>query len=103
MPYVDPERRRRIDDAVRDLVAAIVIEHNKIDHGGNGEAACLTTKAGLLNYAVTKTILALMGKPRYWKFPLLKGVLVDVIDEFNRKVVAKYEDAKAAENGEVYP
>jgi len=103
MPYVPQERRKRIDAAVRDLVAAIIIEHNRIDHKGSGEAACLTTKAGLLNYAITKTILSLMGDPCYWKFPLLKGILRDVIDEFNRKVVAKYEDAKAIENGEVYP
>ena len=102
MPYVPKERRRRIDDAVRDLVAAIIIEHNRIDHGGNGEAACLTTKAGLLNYAITKTILALMGEPRYWKIALLTGTLENVKQEFYRRLAAPYEDEQSVKNEDVY-
>ena len=102
MPYIDAERRKRIDAAARDLAAAIILEHNKIDHGGNGEAACLTTKAGLLNYAITTLILRTMGDIKYWKIALLTGVLENVKQELYRRMASPYEDKKCAENGDVY-
>lgn len=102
MPYVPKKNREFIDTWVRQLAAAIRNERTMMAPAAQLEADRMTVEAGLLNYAVTTLILNLMGEPKYWKFPLLKGVLGDVIDEFNRRVVAPYEDEKIAVNGDVY-
>lgn len=95
MPYITPLYRPHIDTAVTRLVKTIHCNSS----GVNGD---LADHAGALNYAITKLILTFLGEPSYWKLALIKGVLTDVRDEFNRRVVTPYEEGKREANGDVY-
>lgn len=62
--------------------------------------------AGEMNYAITKIIL------QYWTTSGIKNydVINDIVGalegakaEFQRRIVAPYEDKKIQENGDVYP
>ena len=63
------------------------------------------TTAGELNFGLTKLVLRylrLKGKS-YATFNDIVGALEQAKDEFQRRVVHPYENAKCAENGDVYP
>ena len=58
---------------------------------------------GHLAYAVTMMCKAYLGKqPRFFRFAAVIGVLVCVVLELYRRVVAPYEDEKRHENGDVF-
>ena len=95
-PYVVYASRLHIDVNVACLATTIKLEAQYV-----GEQE-LTAQAGLLNYAITKLILNFLGEPSYWKLALIKGVLTDIQDEFNRRVVVPYEETKREANGDVY-
>jgi hypothetical protein len=81
MPYVKAEQRQRLD-------------------AGQGPA-----DAGELNYAITRIIddyLGRKGGVRYAHLNEVVGALECVKLELYRRVAAPYEDAKIAENGDVY-
>jgi len=60
-------------------------------------------RAGELNYLVTKIIDRQLGMtPNYARFNEIIGVLECCKLELYRKIIAKYEDKKCNENGEVY-
>lgn len=61
--------------------------------------------AGELNYAITRLVLRYLKKHgrRYSTMNDILGVLSACGLEFNRRVVAPYEDEKIEENGDVYP
>ena len=59
--------------------------------------------AGELNYFITKLCLFFAGdKPNYAKYNEIIGVLECCKLEFYRRVLAKYEDTKIKENGDIY-
>jgi hypothetical protein len=58
--------------------------------------------AGELNYHITLLVKAWIGEPSYTKIATATGVLENVKQEFYRRLAAPYEDAKIAENGDVY-
>ncbi len=59
---------------------------------------------GELNYAITRLISNYLGPEMdYARLNSITGVLHDVAVEFDRRVVAPYEDKKIQENGDVYP
>ncbi len=88
MPYILPEDRLKLKpvaDAIADAIDA-------------------TTSAGDLNY-----LMSLMAKAyvdakglRYEHLNAVVGALDSCKAEFQRRVVAPYEDTKIAENGDVY-
>lgn len=58
---------------------------------------------GELNYIITTLLLTYWTKHRsYQAIAEITGVLENVKQEFYRRVAAPYEDAKCAENGDVY-
>jgi len=62
--------------------------------------------AGELNFLVTELCLAFVdgiGGPSYLAFNSAIGALECAKLELYRRMVAPYEDAKMAENGDVYP
>lgn len=62
--------------------------------------------AGELNYAITQQVLRYIDPNKGLSYRLLNevvGVLECVKQELYRRMVAPYEDAKIAENGDVYP
>lgn len=59
--------------------------------------------AGELNYAVTTLIRDYVGQPlSYQRINDVLGALEGAKLEFYRRVVVPYENAKMAENGDVY-
>ena len=87
MPYIRPEGRPEIDEAL-----ARVKKH--------------VASVGDYNYAVTQ--LAVMhllsqGTISYTHLNSTYGMLQAATAEFYRRMVAPYEDRKCQENGDVYP
>jgi hypothetical protein len=80
MPYIDAEARRQVEK-----------------HG--------PANAGELNYVLTRTVLAYMRRVglRYQTINDIVGALEGAKAEFQRRVVAPYEDSKIHSNGDVYP
>ena len=89
MPYIKPEARPELDeamDALIDLVKALPVEEQD----------------GALNYTVTRMLKSIYPH-RYFHFNRAIGVLECVKQEFYRVDVGPYEDVKSAESGEVRP
>lgn len=83
MPYITQRRRVEIDAHVGEPIATV----------------------GELNYAITKLVLGYIRLQPKWNYELYNGVigaLEAAKQEFYRRVVVPYEDAKIAENGDVY-
>lgn len=94
MPYIKQNLRDEIDAEIENLAAKI-----------NGLSETDTDFAGILNYTITTLISTVLifkfEKLRYWHSPLIRGVLMDVADEFYRRVVAPYENKQIMRNGDV--
>lgn len=89
MPYIRPDRRPKIDNKVSALARALEE---------------LGSDKGDLNYAITRLVVEHMKRVgvRYSSLSDATGVLNDVKAEFERRIVALYEDEKISENGDVY-
>lgn len=85
MPYIRTRERERLDGAVHALAVAIQ------DSEGTWGAA---------NYAIT-TLLARLPHDNYEQQMELVGTLECVKLEIYRRGIARYEDAKARENGDI--
>ena len=89
MPYIIKKDRDHVEPAIAEAV-----KHLKdIDF-----------EKGSMNFFITRLVQEYIlhhGK-RYDTLSDVTGVLNDVKTEFERRVVAKYEDAKCKLNGDVY-
>ena len=85
MPYIDSNRRPLLNKWIENVKAE-------------------DTDIGGLNYIITKIVLKWIKRdqPSYLNYNQAIGVLECVKQELYRKAVAKYEDKKCEENGEVY-
>lgn len=91
MPYIRQYERDQLDPHIAALIDAL-------------GTLRVSSMAGYLNYAITRLVLGtLLNEPSYLQIATATGVLENVKTELYRRVVAKYEDKKCAENGEVYP
>ena len=88
MPYILPADRQKLKPATDAIVAAV--------DGG--------TTAGDLNYLISVMAKAYIDAKglRYEHLNAVVGALDSCKAEFQRRVVAPYEDTKIAENGDVY-
>jgi len=96
MPYIAVSSRIKLDKAIDPLIESIIAE--AVDSGDELSAV------GLLNYSITRLILTVFHDvfPRkYWRFPLAKGLLVDIGDELQDRVQRDYEDGKKEKNGDL--
>lgn len=96
MPYIAASSRPKLDRNIDTLVDTIVAD--AADSGDELSAI------GLLNYSITRLILATFKKlfPRkYWRFPLLKGLMVDIGDEIQDRIQRNFEDSKRELNGDL--
>ena len=95
MPYIKIRRRKKLQRTLGYLCQALrALPVQAGEHFGKGD----------LNYCITQLVLAYVehhGK-RYDTLSDVTGVLNDVKVEFERRVVAPYEDKKIEENGDVY-
>lgn len=92
MPYIKRRFRDNIDIIIDDLCREIQLlsmsNHEDVD--------------GMINYAITKFIQKTITREEYKEYAKAIGILETVKLEFYRKQIAKYEDIKCCENGEVY-
>ncbi|MBI5222035.1 MAG: hypothetical protein HY980_00875 [Candidatus Magasanikbacteria bacterium] len=86
MPYEKQEYRDPLDPHIKALAETINRDH----------------RAGQLNYAITKLLLAIKGEGRYKDYNELIGALKCCKLEFYRRAIAPYEDGKVRENGDAY-
>ena len=84
MPYIKQEKRKPIDAQI-----------NFLEH--------LIPTSGELNYTITKLCLAYIEQRGlcYGTINDIVGVLECAKMEFNRRLIANYEDTKIKENGDV--
>lgn len=86
MPYIKTDRRVEI------------FQDGQID-------AFEIQNAGDLNYAITELVSCYLRKNATINYQVLndiKGALDGAKDEFTRRIIEPYEDAKIKENGDVY-
>ena len=89
MPYIKKEDRAILDPKIDSLASKMSDDFNP----------------GWFNYVVTRLILKMAVDPSkltYKHIALITGVLENIKQEFYRRVAAPYEDAKIAENGDVF-
>lgn len=89
MPYIDRDRRAIItpDDT------GMVVNGRNI------------MTVGELNYAITKLMVEFInnnGGESYTNFAMARIACQDAAEEIYRRLVGKYEDKKAEQNGDVY-
>lgn len=88
MPYIKQELRKDVDSYIDELNKLLMyIDEDKID--------------GVINYIITKIIKKQYDIGRYQQYNSAIGVLECAKLEFMRRTVAKYEDQKIAENGDI--
>jgi hypothetical protein len=91
MPYIKKEDRKKIDKEIKNLVEKLT------NHGCD-----LDPKVGNVNYVLSSIIWMLFdNKPSYTNGNNLIGVLECVKQEFYRRKLAKLEDQKITENGDL--
>ncbi|MBK8208136.1 MAG: hypothetical protein IPK87_15270 [Planctomycetes bacterium] len=87
MPYITPEKRMPLDPAIHQLAAMLPDQD----------------LAGTFNYVISRLAAsALAGKTSYARINEIIGALECAKLELYRRVASPYEDAKAAQNGDVY-
>ena len=91
MPYIDMEHRAILDRAIQEARTPFALGKEIAD-------------AGELNYIVTKVIRGYLVERgvNYQTMNDIVGALESCKAEFQRRVVAPYEDIKEKENGDVY-
>lgn len=89
MPYVEDEYREQVDPYINPLAKYV-------------EARPHRSRVGVANYTITTFLLKAFPERRYFTFVLVLGTLFCVALEYYRRRVAKYEDEKIKENGDVY-
>jgi hypothetical protein len=89
MPYIKKERRKALEHIINELFE---------------DLNSMGLNKGDLNYCITMLIKKWVETKglSYDTLSDITGVLNDVKTEFERKVVAQYEDRKIQENGEIY-
>ena len=88
MPYIEQVERSRLDE----LIKPIVEEFACVDIGTDGK----------VNYIITRIVDGILGCESYYMLNRAIGILECVKQEFYRRVVARYEDKKCKENGDVF-
>lgn len=86
MPYIKNLKKDKFLFVLKEIQT--LFEYNKVIEGE-------------LNFLITRILLATNPK-RYSDYNKLVGVLECVKQEFYRRSIAKYEDKKIQENGDIY-
>jgi len=93
MPYIKKEDRAYFENSIRDIVSSLGTQDND-------------GMAGMFNYVISKICKDLCdprcgGERRYARMNMIVGALESVKTEFNRRVVAPYEDGKIISEGDI--
>ncbi len=89
MPYITRPERSFLSSSIHNMINAL----NEAEF-----------KKGALNYTITRLVHAylMFHGTRYDTLSDITGVLNDVKTEFERRIIAPYEDKKIKENGDVW-
>lgn len=81
----------------------IATERPQFDRLLHTLARRIADNPGHLNYCITRLVDDLWTtRPEYKTAALITGVLVNVKDEFTRRLVVPYEEGKRLDNGDVF-
>ena len=89
MPYIKQSERLVFDELLDPFLDYIRRERDNLT-------------PGQLNYIITRLCLVWVNKVSYSEYNKLIGVLECVKQELYRRTVAKYEDEKIKENGDLF-
>lgn len=87
MPYIKKQSRKEIDKYLDKLIAWMPEISDET--------------VGDYTYIIYKLLKKSVYKKKYYKYALVLGVLESAKIEFYRREIAKYEDKKIKENGDV--
>lgn len=90
MPYIEPKLRIQFDEEIDVLIGKIGMDTSRMEK-----------RDGILNYVITRLIDKLY-KTSYTDLNAAIGMLECAKLELYRRRLAKYEDEKCKENGDVY-
>ena len=88
MPYILPARRKALDPVINQVIAQLDLQ-------------TFWNVDGDVNYVFTRILKAVYPPESYFYLNRALGVLEAAKLEFNRIVVAPYEDQKRHDNGDV--
>lgn len=101
MPYIKQEQRKIIDPALDKLVEAVT--DAAILYGGEMDGK--DSRHGPLNYTITRLILRVLevrrGQMRYVDMDRIRGLLVNIGVEFERRLGFDYESQAQSKNGDL--
>ncbi|MCK4359188.1 MAG: hypothetical protein KAW92_10700 [Candidatus Cloacimonetes bacterium] len=88
MPYINKDRRTALMDVGLEELLSYIVR---------------STPPGDLNYIITMILSKALGEnPNYARFNEIMGIIECCKQEIYRRKIAKYEDQKIKENGDVY-
>jgi len=95
MPYIKKYKREDLDNLIKQFEAYMSLA-NRVE--------CGAVHVGELNYLITKLCQSYVNYygERYEIYNQVVGVIENVKLELYRRKIAKYEDKKIKENGDVY-
>lgn len=102
MPYIDPERRKKLDDSIAKIIISIKYlgdEENIFKNKLNNEE--FSEILGDLNYCISRIISGLMSDISYPKIAMVAGLLENVKQEYYRRMATPYEKKKINQNGDI--
>lgn len=83
MPYIEQNRREIFDPDIEHLLIGL-------------------SSIGELNYVITKLLIGYFPENSYQEYNAKVGLLECIKQEYYRRRVSVFEDAKCAERGDVY-
>ena len=87
MPYIKKEDRVELDELIEEII-------KKVD------TTIITNTEGQLNYLIS-SIINKIYEPSYFNYNRAIGLIECIKQEFYRRPVARYEDKKMLENGDI--
>ena len=104
MPYIDLERRQKLDNSINQMILSLKELLGAEDNLFNKEKISneeFVQLLGDLNYCFSRVLSGLMTNVSYSKIAMITGVLENIKQEYYRRVAVPYEDKKIDQNGDI--
>lgn len=103
MPYIDQDRRKKLDDSIAKITLSLksLLEEENVFNKDKISNEDFLKLLGDLNYCFSRIISGLMTDVSYSKIAMITGVLENIKQEYYRRVAVPYEDQKINQNGDI--
>jgi hypothetical protein len=100
MPYIQSNRRSQYDNQIDALIATL--KNNCYYNSEDKMLGVANNIDGEMNYILTRLIDGVYSNFGYHEYNRAIGIIEGVKLELYRRRIAKYEDTKIKDNGDVY-